>query len=483
MKKPFIAFSIACACATGAFAGHGPNEQWQDPWFKGIGANATASSLDPTGGSWGTLPEGATIENKKLVLDLDDGAAATFTVSEAAGDTDTITEVKATAVFYPLLAGDLPDVLPTDAKVAFAVVKDGNALSYRARVAGEGNDWETLTGTPVADAETTVLIQLNYRDSEANFFINGASAGKLTIATDLGNPSAVAISGCGTVAAVDGAVQYGVASFNGKKYGTIADAIAASTILGAQDYTISVLRETSENVILPSGSGVKLADNGKCSGEIAVPAGTEIDVEPTAEEIAAKNPSKSGESGAYVIPVKVSGDGTINIVLPSELAAYKEEVTGSRKTVEGGVEIELQTKQEIVNAAITATGKKLDSDMTKLRAFLKSNVPNYESAAPDAETIGEALTKPGDNTLKLWQDYVLGIEPATPVTPVTIPTGDIDTANITLAIPAIDTDKYSGDYTVQYKVGETTCEGPSAIKVPLTETATYQMKIVLTPKN
>ena len=159
MKKPFIAFSIACACATGAFADHGTNEQWQDPWFTGIGANATASSLDPTGGSWEPLPEGATIENKKLVLDLDDGAAATFTVSAAAGDTDTIVEVKAKAVFYPLLAADLQTTdLPDGAKAAFAVVKDGDALSYRALVAGT-NEWVTLTGTPVADAETTVLIR------------------------------------------------------------------------------------------------------------------------------------------------------------------------------------------------------------------------------------------------------------------------------------------------------------------------------------
>ena len=97
----------------------------------------------------------------------------------------------------------------------------------------------------------------------------------------------------------------------------------------------------------------------------------------------------------------------------------------------------------------------------------------------------------GENKLPLWQDYALGIDKDTSVAPVTTPTGDTDEDNITLAIPAIDKNKYSGGYTISYQVlkGDETVQSekdtdddPSAIKIPLTSgTGTYKIKAVFTP--
>lgn len=472
MKKPFIAFSIACACATGLFADHGQYEQWQNPWFKAIGASATKTDTKSVGGSWAEFNEGVSFVEGKMVLDQDDDQSSTFNISEDATNANTIVEVAATAAFYPVLTADLPTELPDGAKAAFAVVKDGNDLSYRALVAGT-TGWVTLGGTP-AESEVSVLIQLNYRDGKAKFFVGemevSATGGIPFTATAV--PTGLNISGCGTVASVNAEVQVGVAEFAGKSYGTIADAQAAAAGQTGGDPTIKVVVPTAEPVTITDAT--KIDDGGNMTGEVTVPEGKHLDIVVKAEEVG------SGVSGTYTIPVKATGAGDVVLDLPTAVTDHKE--IASQKAVAGGIEVELQTRGDIISNANAAAGCALEVN-SKFREFLTANAKTpYEAAEANAKDIGDALKDAGDNTLPLWQDYVLGIEPATPVTPVTIPTGDIDTEKITLAIPAIDTDKYSGDYTVQYKVGETVCEGgPSAIKVPL-ETGKYQMKIVLTPK-
>ena len=110
---------------------------------------------------------------------------------------------------------------------------------------------------------------------------------------------------------------------------------------------------------------------------------------------------------------------------------------------------------------------------------------NYENK------LAAALEKPGVNTLPLWQDYALGIDPTNSVAPVTKPAGDTDPENITLAIPAIDTTKYSKDYDISYQVMKDTASDPvktvpdpSAILIPLSNgTGTYMIKAVFTPAN
>ena len=471
--KPFIAFSIACACATGAFADHGQYEQWQNPWFKAIGASATKTDTKSVGGSWAAFNEGVTFVDGKMVLDQDDEQSSMFNISADATNENTIVEVTARAAFYPVLEADLPASLPDGAKVAFAVVKDSNALSYRALVAGTAG-WVTLDGTP-AESEVAVLIQLNYRDGKAKFFVGGAEVsavgGIVFNAAEV--PAGLNISGCGTVASVNAEVQVGVAEFAGKSYGTIAEAQAAAAGYSGGDDTIKVVVPTAEPVEIAQG-GAKIDDGGNMQGEVKVEEGAQLDIVVKKEEVG------SGASGTYTIPVKTKGDGRVVLDLPTAVTDHKE--IASQKAVTGGIEVELQTRGDIISNADEKAGCALEVN-SKLRAFLAANAKTpYEAAEANAKDIGDALKGAGANDLPLWQDYVLGITPADSVKPVTIPTGDVDADNISLAIPAIDTTKYSGDYNITYKVDETTCDGPSAIKVPLTKTGTYQMKIVLTPK-
>ena len=475
MKKPFIAFSIACACATGAFADHGQYEQWQNPWFKAIGASATKTDTKSVGGAWAEFNEGVSFVEGKMVLDQDDDQSSTFNISADATNANTIVEVTATAAFYPVLEADLQTIdLPSGAKAAFAVVKDGNDLSYRALVAGT-TGWVTLDGTP-AEGEVAVLIQLNYRDGKAKFFVDGeevsAEGGIAFSATAV--PAGLNISGCGTVASVNAEVQVGVATYNGKTYGTITEAqAAAASQTGAPDPTVRVIVPTAEPVEI--AGGVKIDDGGNMQGEVTVKEGAQLDIVVKEEEVG------SGVSGTYTIPVKATGAGTVVLDLPTAVTTYKE--IASQKAVAGGIEVELQTRGDIISNANEKAGCALEVN-SNLRAFLTANAKTpYEAADANATAIGAALAAEGTNKLPLWQDYVLGIKPIDSVKPVTIPTGDVDADNISLAIPAIDTTKYSGDYNITYKVDETTCTGPSAIKVPLTKTATYQMKIVLTPKD
>ena len=113
----------------------------------------------------------------------------------------------------------------------------------------------------------------------------------------------------------------------------------------------------------------------------------------------------------------------------------------------------------------------------------------YEATDANASDIAEALNNSGVNGLKLWQDYVLGIEPTTDIRPVTVVTGDGDGSNISLEIPALVVDNTTGDYTVSYKVYKDDSETPldveqsaGAIKIPTSGgTATYTVKAVLTP--
>ena len=141
---------------------------------------------------------------------------------------------------------------------------------------------------------------------------------------------------------------------------------------------------------------------------------------------------------------------------------------------------------EVMNKVTTPDGAQY-KDINSLRAFLERNgVTEYQNENATAESITTALQAiPKDqdaNGLALWQDYALGVDKDTPVAPVTIPTGDTDDGNITLAIPAIDPSKYSKDYDITYKVGDGAAEyAPQAIKIPL-GTGTYSIKAVFTPK-
>ena len=127
-------------------------------------------------------------------------------------------------------------------------------------------------------------------------------------------------------------------------------------------------------------------------------------------------------------------------------------------------------------------------NINSLREFLERNgVTEYQNENAEASDITKALnTKLGTNSLKLWQDYALGVDKDTPVAPVTIPTGDKDEEHITLAIPAVAAATQSGDYAITYKVmkgdvEKASTQSANCIQVPL-DTGTYGIEVIFTPK-
>ena len=137
-----------------------------------------------------------------------------------------------------------------------------------------------------------------------------------------------------------------------------------------------------------------------------------------------------------------------------------------------------------MTAANPGGNKALSANVSKLRTFIAADEALVAvDAAADVTTasIQTALQANGSNGIPKWESYVLGIAPTASIKPVPAPAGDTDTDAITLAIPAISTSNYSGDYGVGFKVGTGTVQSdPAAIKVPLA-TGTSAISVVLTP--
>jgi len=492
MKKLIIALSIACAGASGAFAeafDRGEYEQWQTPWFNGIGVNPTASSLDPTNGSW-TLPSsGYKIEEKKLVLDGSQDVS--FTIGNAyAVDSNTIVEVTATAKFAPVLPTDL--TIPTDAKVAFAVVKDGSDLSYRAWVVGQ-EKWQTLgdIGPAETEEEITVLIQLNNRSHYATFSVNGeTSAAEIGIPNDVPNPTGFTITGCGTVASVDGEVQYNVAKIGDKGYATLEDAFDAAN----DGDTVSVVRETEEYVSLPTGKKITIADNGNVKGNINVPQGVTVEVKPTYEELTfSSQTGTKGESGRYLLnSFSLSGSGTVKVVLPQEMEPYKE-VYGDVEYSGWGALFNVRTKNSILNSALESIQDLggLNNNDT-LRDYLTTNLQAYVAAQANKTDIAAGLTNvakavsEGGNGFALYEIFLLDIAPEAKVGIVNPPAGDTQANAIGISFPFPIRSEYSDTYKIRYNKnfgkGEEDwkeAEDGNIIPVPI-QTGTYKICIKLT---
>lgn len=269
MKKLLIVMAFACAGAV-ALA---DSAQWQTPWFTGIGASATLADLKATNGSWENVSE-ATAEitdDGALELDLGANAEATFTVKTGtAEDSSTLQRLTVKGVFTPIAADELlkgATMAEKGAQVGFAVVSETTTsetteteeattkttYKYYAWVGKtsteeEGataiSDWVELGTAPSADATTELTIDLAYwtDDVTATFAIKadgsavdlGEKKAKQTLTDDaktvaMQNKTIASVSctGSGTLNAVTGDVQLGVASAGNRKWGTVDEAIEA----------------------------------------------------------------------------------------------------------------------------------------------------------------------------------------------------------------------------------------------------------------
>lgn len=486
MNKSLIAFSLACACAL-AFA---DNAQWQSSRFTGIGSGVTALdnlNTKATGGAWnvqagGLTTENASISDGKLVLDLDDGETASFNVSQEAGDTNTLQTIAIKAVFTPVTSTDILSGSAMNGKAAqvgFAIVNtEGTTYKYYAWVGATGGtttplaDWVELSGTPTPDAETDAQIEIDHWESTpcAVFKVKvGGDYVALTAANGdqtkfeitsearaAPSVSSVACSGSGSLSALDGAVQLGVASFMDRKYGTANEAIsAAAAATGTTQPTVDLLRDASGDV--SAKSGVAIADNGHAATIDMTNVEGPLQVKPTAAEITGQ--SLAGKSGDYTLNVSVKTDDDlkkINIVLPTGVAEYKQVKAKAR--VGNAVKVTLETADACIPGNAT--------NRSKMRAFLASQRNAvYTQAASSSENISSALAEPANNGLTYQRCYELGVAATDSIKPVAV-ASDTDAENITLAIPAIGKQEWAGAYKITYSVKEGDTERASNLQSP-----------------
>ena len=406
---------------------------WDDGvWF---GADA-AKEQRVVGGAWETEPA---ISNHVYVIEEN----SVFNVDEDKQNrgSNRVTRVDAKVTFESLVDGDV-DVPESGALGGFVATTEG----WKALAAGA---WVTLTGGSLPVAGTPYVIR-----AEVDFL----SATKR--------------------------VRYLVSEDDGETFIPLSNGTAQWIELAVQNKSLLAQVELQ-------GSGQLAMFEARVADKALAKVG-DVEYDTMEEALAA-----AGTNGEYQITLLTNAT-----IEPTEKGKY-EIAPGAYHYVSGGkvssgnrtIIIDDPTKPPVVRPTDTEMKKvmtpdgKSYKDYDSLRKFLEKNkVEGYTKDDADATSVSNALETTGANTLKLWQDYALGVDKDTPVAPVTKPTGDTAADGITLAIPAVDPAKYSGDYDITYKVVDKdgrvdpAQQKPEEIKVPL-GTGTYSIKAVFTPKN
>lgn len=399
-----------------------------DIWF---GADASkGEGLREFNGEWEVAPAVDLADN---VYVIEEDSVFKVAVGKQELGSNRVTRVDAKVTFESLVDGEV-DVPADDAISGFVATKEG----WKALADGA---WVSLTGgpTPVAGTPYVVRAEVDFisdpkrvrylvsEDDGVTFIplFNGTAQWIALANTTKSLLAKVELQGSGRLAKFEARVaDKAVAMVEGTEYDSMEDALEAAKDNGK---TITLLTNATVDPKEPGTYDIAPGDNQYASG---------------GQILTEKKAIVIDESGKIV--VRPSTD-----------------------------------EMEAIKTPDNATYKNINS----LRAFLERNKVEAYTTDKGVDAITSALNEvPEDkNGLELWQDYVMGIEPADSVAPVTIPTGDTDPDAITLAIPAIDSSKYSGDYTIGYKVGDEPSQSdPQAIKVPLT-TGTYTIKATFTP--
>ncbi|MBQ2632234.1 MAG: hypothetical protein IJG13_21355 [Kiritimatiellae bacterium] len=501
MKKPLVFVAAACACALALHADFA-----YDNVFNAIGSGATGTNdLKSTGGSWVfTNAVGqVALEGGSLAFDLEENKSIEFTVTDgAAPDTNTVVKVEVKSLLSEVNTNHFPTAAEMEtrqAQLGFVVginaAETPIATNYYAWTGGAS--WTLLShpegAEPSVTNETDFIVTFNYMTNNSHSVqfdivrggttnqLNGGAALPLTSTRGAaaGNVAGMRCYGSGSLKSADGSVGLAVAVLSDNvRYGSLADAVTAA---GTSETTVTVVRDTSEGAEIPEDSNITISDPGeKVKGTITVPGGTTVKVDTTVAQL------DPATNGVYTIPLKTSG-GTVVVKLPDSIAQYKEVASNVTVSADNGIDVEIYTKSSIMQSLNPGTDKALVADETKLREFMNTYANEaYAAAHADEDSLTQGLQANGDNGIPLWESYVLGIAPTDSVAPVTVPAGDPSTSQITLAIPAIVTNNYSGDYTVTYQAvggtsGASTAD-PQSIAVPL-GTGTYTIKATLTPKS
>ena len=523
MKKTLVVASIACAVASAFSAYADETFPRYLNWFEAIGANATegdvteSSSLDPSNGTWNVSATGDKTYDAAngFVFDLTSGYVSFAADQAAAPVSGTMTKVSMYSYFMPVICADyseLPsdsDMISASAQVGFMAVAQTNAdqTSTFTYCAWTGNGWFELAGATPNDEEdvlATLEAEFDYRGDvptvQFTLITNEVSTllttGSVDVVSKFGISSAAAAgdilyglkcSGSGNVKSALGQIAEAIAEIDGKRFISLAEANAAA---GSGD-VIDVLAETDESITLADGATISNA-NGKVTGTITAGETSTVTIDLSASDI------NNGANGTYTVPIKTGGTGTIVVTQP---LANKEIAEGTTNIVAGSsITVTIHTKTDLLKAMRPDednTDKEFAVDNTTnspLRVFLEKNSSAYRAADASTESIQSELRGvPAEsaNGLKLWQDYVLTIEPETVVKPVSPAAGDTSTTDIKLEIPTLSGVSPRDGYTVTYKVYKegvaeavATAASADAIQIPLASgSGKYTVKAVLTPNN
>ena len=180
-----------------------------------------------------------TISESMIVLDNDLDSAlrvipdASFVSTNVS---DGLVSITSSAVLTPSDFSDLESVV--GAQAGFSVAVDNNETNFYgyASAGGDGNApaWIKLTNGTLANPEapTTFTIALNYRDFKVSFYqgdtlLTDGTSTEFNISNDFTRLNNVAAYGSGAIGSVTSQYEVAVAAYDGKKYGSGAEAVKA----------------------------------------------------------------------------------------------------------------------------------------------------------------------------------------------------------------------------------------------------------------
>ena len=225
MKAKTMLGLIVCASACvslSAFA------NTTNDWFGVTVAGSNVSTVNITRSG-----SGSASGNQIILNDVDQDAALVLTPNaDFAGTnrTDDIYVISAKVVLNPCSTNDFRYVDVSSARAGVVVgIDDLGATNYYGYA---GSAWHLLTNATVVASgdETTFCIVLNYRDEEAYFMVRDNEEEKWNGPYGMPNEGASALAnikvwGTGSISSVTGAFEVAEAQYNGKKYGSVAEAM------------------------------------------------------------------------------------------------------------------------------------------------------------------------------------------------------------------------------------------------------------------
>ena len=420
-------------------------------WF---GADASKSTLEERvkGGSWNTAEPA--IEGSAYVIEED----ALFNVTDQKPGSNHVTRVDTKVTFETLVdVNSLQDVTEEeDALGGFVAAKSDETPQWMALTKKDGEvQWVALTGDIAPEVNVPYVVR-----AEVDFI----SATKR--------------------------VRFLVSADNGVTFAPLSDGTSQWIDLATQaKYSLAAVE-------LKGSGKVAKFEATVANKALAVVGGKEYDS--MDEALAAAKKSGNAIELLTSATIEPKDQGTYEIAPGAYQYASGGKVSSDPKTIvvtEPGKPPVVRPSTEEMNNVKTPEDKPF-KNINNLREFLERNgVTAYTGDDASATAITAAMRdvpEDAENGLELWKDYALGINKTDSVAPVTVPTGDVDPANITLAIPkvvaAIAADKPSGDYSFSFKVvnandatEEIPQESPAGIKIPLDAgTGTYEIKVIFT---